>query len=1186
MYGELQLAVLGKPEIRKDGQTLTADLISAKGQALLIYLAVTGEAHSRSALAGLLWGEMPEERAKANLRLTLTKLRQSVAEHLIIARQDVAFNFDQIYGLDVAEFEALAATDDRALPERRKIEQLRAAIRLYRGDFLYDFSIQDAPAFEEWALVEQERLRQVARHTLSHLAQDARQRGDFTEGIQVTRKLLTLEPWHEEAHQQLMWLLAYSGQRSAALAQYEACRRALAEELAVEPAPATVELYTQIKAGATEQANQIQGSLSRPSSPTAASLHNLPAHLTPLVGRESELDQIALLLANPDCHLLTLVGPGGIGKTRLALAAAEAQVNTFQHGVRFVSLVGVSSARADEAADLLINNIATALNYLFSAQRPPRELLLNHLADKEMLLLLDNFEQLQPAAEFLIDLLQHAPDVKLLVTSRVRLGVEAEWLFDVEGLPYPPALASDTLATYPAVRLFVQTAQRIRPDFSFAAEQAAVSRICQLVAGFPLALELAANWVRVLTCAEIVTRLEHDHSPAFKTGLDMLTTTTSIVAERHQNMRVVLTYSWDLLSEEEQRAFRRLSIFQGGFELDAAEEVTGASVPLLAALVDKSWLRRDEQGRYRVHELLRQYGAEQLATHAGERTTTHQKHSHYYANFLEAWRAPSEEGADTFMLAKLDRDIENVRSAWAWLFTQRDLETLVVYLEGLWLYYEHKGWFQEATFVLSQVCTLEQVSALQKARWHRWLGEAHYQMGHLQECRQQLEQAMILTGRPLPTTKKGWLATLLRQILRQSLHRLLPLRLVERSPEKRLALLEGARTMSRLGQVYFFAEELLPMLCAALYDLNGSERAGASAEIARGYAVTSLTSSNIPLPGLAKFYGELAQQGAHRVNQLSTRAYVLEVIGLYNMGIGQWTEAVEALECSVELLARLELRRWQEEARLLLALVAYQQGQFSQSMQHFAAALASARQRDDPLAQFWALLGQAECALRLGGIHADNVMFFLEDAKALPEKYLGKPEVIRLNGVLAVVYLHQGHHSQAWQAAQKTARMIKQSSFWMFWSIEGYAGPAEVFLSLWEGSARDNLMPVERKVLAQSAQGACKVLHRFAKIFAPGQPRAWLYQGLYHWLEAKPAKAHQCWRKSLSTAEQLEMPYEQGRAHYEIGRHLALDDPARQEHLTCAYEMFARLEAATDLSRVQDELFSSSIRQQDTMLRK
>ena len=705
VHGELQLAVLGKAEIRKDGQTLSADLISAKGQALLIYLAVTGGAHSRSALAGLLWGEMPEERAKANLRLTLTKLRQFVADHLIITRQDVAFNFDQPYWLDVAEFEALASTDHSG-PEPRKIEQLRAAVARYRGDFLHDFYIADAPTFEEWALVEQERLRQVAFHALSHLAQAARQRGDFKEGIEVTRKLLMLEPWHEEAHQQLMWLLAYSGQRSAALAQYETCRRALAEELAVEPAPATVELYEQIRSSATELANQVNGAVSHLSPPTTSSLHNLPAHLTTLVGRESELDQIALLLANPDCHLLTLVGPGGIGKTRLALAAAAAQVNAFQNGVWFVSLVGVSPSRSDEAADLLINNIANALDYLFSAQRPPRELLLNHLADKEMLLLLDNFEQLQPAAEFLIDLLQHAPGVKLLVTSRVRLGVEAEWLFDVEGLSYPLAPDSNTLAAYPAVRLFVQTAQRIRPDFSFAAEQAAVSHICQLVAGFPLALELAANWVRVLTCAEIVTRLEHDHSAVFKTGLDMLTTTTSIVAERHQNMRMVLTYSWDLLSEEEQQAFRRLSVFQGGFDLDAAEQVTGASLPLLAALVDKSWLRHDEQGRYRVHELLRQYGAEQLATYANEQATTQQKHSRYYANFLEAWRAPLEEGADTFMLAKLDRDIENVRAAWAWLFTQRDLETIAVYLEGLWLYYEHKGWFQEATFVLSQVCTL------------------------------------------------------------------------------------------------------------------------------------------------------------------------------------------------------------------------------------------------------------------------------------------------------------------------------------------------------------------------------------------------------------------------------------------------------------------------------------------------
>ena len=196
--------------------------------------------------------------------------------------------------------------------------------------------------------------------------------------------------------------------------------------------------------------------------------------------------------------------------------------------------------------------------------------------------------------------------------------MEAEWLFDVVGLPYPLADKSDSPADdspldYPAARLFEQVARRTRADFTLATEKADVDRICRLVAGLPLAIELAANWVRSLTCSEIIARLEWDGEAGSLTGLDILATTTSVVAERHQNMRLVLAYSWSLLSADEQQSFRRLSVFQGGFERDAAEAVTGATLPLLAALVDKSWLRRDADGRFQVHELLRQFGAEQLA---------------------------------------------------------------------------------------------------------------------------------------------------------------------------------------------------------------------------------------------------------------------------------------------------------------------------------------------------------------------------------------------------------------------------------------------------------------------------------------------------------------------------------------------------------------------------------------------
>jgi predicted ATPase/DNA-binding SARP family transcriptional activator len=1131
---------------------------------------------------------MPEERARANLRLTLNKLRQAVGDYLIPTRDFIAFNSNQPYWLDLAEFEVQAA-----VPEQSDNKQLLAALDLYRGDFLDDFYIQDAPDFETWVLSERERLRLIALRALSHLATEARQRNDFEASVQATRRILSLEPWHEEAHRQLMWLLARSGQRSAALAQFNVCRRTLADELGVEPAQETVALYDQIRAGeqGIEDNRLLRPSIHHPLATSHVSplpSHNLPAQLTPFVGRESELAEIADLLARPACRLLTLVGPGGIGKTRLALAAAEAQLQAFQNNITFVSLVGVMPIRENEATDLLIANIANALHYTFSAQQPPYDLLLNYLADKKMLLLLDNFELLGTAAKLLIDILQHAPDIKLLVTSRERLGIEAEWLFDVTGLPYPPTLARNAQADYSAVRLFIQSAQRIKPDFAPEIEERDVNRICQLVEGSPLGLELAANWVRLLSCNEIVARLERN--------LDMLAATTPGIADRHRSMRVVLDYSWNLLSDEEQQVFRRLSVFQEGFELKAAEEVAGASLPALAGLVDKSWLGREDSRRYRVHELVRQYGAEQLATHPTEQAAAQQKHGCYYAEFLEARRGPLEEHADQSSLAEIDKEVENIRAAWEWLLAHGRVEAIAAYLEALWRYYQHKGWFQEAVFALNQACALEQASTLQKVRWQRWLGNAHFQMGHLQESRQHLEQVQSLLGWPLPTTRIGWSLLLLRQILRQMMHRLWPTGSMERSTDKQSRLIEGARAMVRLGQIYFFAEDKLPFLTNGIYSLNMAERARSVADVAVAYSGISLTCANIHLPRLAGHYNRLAHETVPHVNNLPLKAFTLELLGVYYLGNGQWTKAQETLEQAADLADHLGLQRFWEESLLTLAIAAYHRGEFAKSMSRFAEVLASADYRGDPLVQHWALLGETQCALQLGHGQVDKVMFLLERAKALPEQYLGVADVMRGHGVLAQAYLYQGQPELARQAAQAAARLVKQVSFMMFWTMDAYAGPAKVFLALWETETILGLPNLKNpksynpakseceaslwdkiQNLKSEARQACRAMHAFAQIFLFAQPRAWLYQGLYDWLAGKPVEAHRAWRKSYAAAERLSMPYEQGQAHYEIGRHLLPQQKteeglSRENHLQRACQIFANLEAAYNLAQAEAAL--------------
>jgi hypothetical protein len=315
----------------------------------------------------------------------------------------------------------------------------------------------------------------------------------------------------EPAYLSLMTGHAGLGDLAGVATSYRRCEQALEEEIGVEPSAETKSLFERLSEGEQLVGKEVIGPPDRTvrtrrlvsqgatqAEPQVSPRHNLPVQTTRLVGRQIELADVADLIADPNCRLVTLVGAGGVGKTRLAIAAAEAQVNRFQNGVVFVPLVGVSARDNDEAVALLIDQIANAIDFNFSAQLPPRELLFNHLASKETLLLLDNFEQLRGAAPFLVDLVSRTVDIKLLITSRERLGVQPEWLYEVHGLRYPSDATGNDLLKYAAVELFTQRARQLQPDFSPVVESVCITRICRVVEGSPLGLELAANWTRSL----------------------------------------------------------------------------------------------------------------------------------------------------------------------------------------------------------------------------------------------------------------------------------------------------------------------------------------------------------------------------------------------------------------------------------------------------------------------------------------------------------------------------------------------------------------------------------------------------------------------------------------------------------------------------------------------------------------
>lgn len=678
MADTLELTLLGNPELRLSGRLL-AKFRSVKVYALLYYLAVTRRAQPRTTLAGLFWGDVDEYYARRNLNRTLSDLTKTLGDHLTVERQSLALDRSQPYWLDVEVLNSAASTQ----PTADNVAALASTANLYRGDFLNGFYVHDAPDFEQWVLLERARLRTDVLQLHHSLADFYTEQGELLHAMDFARRNLQLEPWREESHRQLMRLLAQSGQRSAALAQFELCCQALRSELNVEPDAITLELVAHIRAGTLSQMPSDKAiNVGAPASPgshpfslppnspiPSSPPHNLPSQRTPFIGRAAELADITrLLVAEEECRLLTLVGPGGMGKTRLAIKAAEQIVADHDHhahfrdGVFFVALENASDPNSLAAAVIAAITAESSMRSHSESSLPDQ--LVHLLRTKTVLLVLDNFEHLIAHADLCSTLLAEAPNVKLLITSREAVGLQEAWFYPLLGLTMPKSAAEPPIAQeeYDAVRLFIQCARRTRPDFAPAAERTAMLRICTLVEGMPLGIELATTWLKVLNCEQIAQEITH--------GLDFLTARFQNIPARHRSMRAVLDHSWTLLNADERDAMARLAILRGQFRKEAAAAITDASLFMLATLVEKALLRVNADGFYQMHELTRQYAEEKLDEQF--KATLRDAHAIYYAGLLDQQRTRLFTANYRQMWAAVGGELDNIRHAWDWI-----LETAV-----------------------------------------------------------------------------------------------------------------------------------------------------------------------------------------------------------------------------------------------------------------------------------------------------------------------------------------------------------------------------------------------------------------------------------------------------------------------------------------------------------------------------
>jgi predicted ATPase/transcriptional regulator with XRE-family HTH domain len=481
-------------------------------------------------------------------------------------------------------------------------------------------------------------------------------------------------------------------------------------------------------------------------------LSRIPLQSAPLVGREPELSAMERLFNDPQCRLITLTGMGGIGKTRLALEFASRQQTAFGGGVFYVSLTSIKSP------DAIVPVLADAMGFVFSGPADPKEQLLNYIVfqlEQPVLLILDNLEHLlvqdpwegkTGAAELVSEFLGRLPNAKILATSRERLNLRGEWTYELHGLAVPPVEFSTRLEDYSAVELFVQSARRAKVDFEITdAEVPSVVQICQLLDGIPLALELAAAWVGILSCHEIAQEID--------SNIDFLTTTIRDIPARHRSIRASFNHSWNLLSAEEKAALSKLSVFQGGFDRYAAEKIAGASLPLLASLVSKSLIGRAESERYELHEVIRQFASSHLDDEP-IRFNTYEIHCEYYLSFTGEREKSLKSAPQQEAVRQLANEIDNIRAAWAWAVQYNKYAQLGQAGRAWGWYFEIAGLYREG---------IEQLEMLVRAlkaephasQWHRVLGLAlihqallYFRKGEFDHAQAHYEEG-IATLRPI-----------------------------------------------------------------------------------------------------------------------------------------------------------------------------------------------------------------------------------------------------------------------------------------------------------------------------------------------------------------------------------------------------------------------------------------------------
>ena len=722
--------------------------------ALLAYLSVNDSVQARrtrtrESLSALLWPDYDQVKAFTNLRHTLWEIQKAFGPGLLIAdRETISIPADANVWVDVQRFESLLLESQAQGEVSLRIPLLAESVKLYRHHFLTGFNLKNAPTFDQWSMSKADELRYKLTEALTLLTEDYCLLGDAESALQYARRLVTLDPLNDSAHRQLMQVYSQLGQHNAALKQYQAFEQTLRKEMGLDPQPETRALYKQIRKG---EMRQVQVGIKRE---TVTPQNNLPPQLTSFIGREQQQTEIVNLMgAN---RLVTLTGSGGVGKTRLSLQVAAKLIHHYPDGVWFIELAPLAKP------ELIPQTILSALHLGEQAGKTPLQILEEQFSNKKLLLILDNCEHLiEASARVAYTLLMSAPKIAILVTSREALGVSGELSWLVPSLSLPDLksnLTFEQLTQYESIRLFMERAWLIQPHFK--ADQVsvlAIAQICSLLDGIPLAIELAAARVNALSVKQIARRLDD--------RFRLLTRGSRTALERHQTLRAAIDWSYHLLDADEKKLLARLSVFMGGWTLEAAEQVCVRKrgefdiLDVLSNLIDKSLVIMDSssgEARYHFLETTRQYAREKLFESKQDRILQNQ-HLAYFVDLAEKGHSEITGPHQDEVLDLLDAELDNFRAALDWCLSSKSTEPALKMLGALGWAWDMRGYYNEMRSWFEKICLLGDFANYPKA-----YAQALNHIGHFisdfdrkPEARPLLEESLTIWLKLGPAGERG-----------------------------------------------------------------------------------------------------------------------------------------------------------------------------------------------------------------------------------------------------------------------------------------------------------------------------------------------------------------------------------------------------------------------------------------------